>query len=319
MRAGGAILTLLALVSLLGPELLSQSPFAQDRESIFERPSLDAHVLGTDGLGRDVLSRTLHAARLTLLTAAAGVVLAVLLGSAAGALAGLLGGFWDRLVMRSTELVMALPALYLILGLRNLFPDSIGAFEAGLIVVVSLASVGWSGVARLVRGQVLSIREEAYIAAARAAGASRFRLLGVHILGRLRPFLLLQLGLHIPYFLLGEVTLSFLGLGLAEPAPSFGNMLASAGANASFLGSRWWTWVPPAFLLTLAVLGSNVWIEALRARYIANFGGGNLGGGYLEGYLGPSERAGFDSWAARASRFWSSSAWGSKHFRHRAS
>jgi len=87
---------------------------------------------------------------------------------------------------------MALPALYLILGLRNLFPDSIGPFAAGLIVVVSLAAVGWSGVARLVRGQVLSIREEAYIAAARAAGASRTRLLGVHILGILRPFLLLQ-------------------------------------------------------------------------------------------------------------------------------
>lgn len=309
MRAGGVILTILALLSLLGPELVSRSPLAQDREGVYQRPSLAAHVLGTDSLGRDVLSRTLHAARLTLLTAVAGVVLAVLLGSAAGALAGLLGGVWDRLVMRSTELVMALPALYLILGLRNLFPDSIGPFEAGLIVVVSLAAVGWSGVARLVRGQVLSIREEAFIAAARAAGASRFRLLSVHILGILRPFLLLQLGLHIPYFLLGEVTLSFLGLGLAEPAPSFGNMLSSAVANASFLGSRWWTWAPPASLLTLAVVGSNLWVEALRARYI----------GYLGGYFGPSERAGFESWAARASRFWSSSTWGSKHLRHRAS
>jgi peptide/nickel transport system permease protein len=158
VRAGGVILTILALLSLLGPELVSQSPLAQDREGVYQRPSLAAHVLGTDSLGRDVLSRTLHAARLTLLTAVAGVLLAVLLGSAAGALAGLLGGVWDRLVMRSTELVMALPALYLILGLRNLFPDSIGPFEAGLIVVVSLAAVGWSGVARLVRGQVLSIR-----------------------------------------------------------------------------------------------------------------------------------------------------------------
>jgi peptide/nickel transport system permease protein len=207
--------------------------------------------------------------------------------------------------MRSTELVMVLPELYLILGLRNLFPDSIGPFAAGLIVVVSLAAVGWSGVARLVRGQVLSIREEAYIAAARAAGASRTRLLGVHILGILRPFLLLQLGLHIPYFLLGEVTLSFLGLGLAAPAPSFGNMLSSAVANASFLRSRWWTWVPPASLLTLAVLGSNLWIEALRLRYIR--------------YVELPERAGFESWAARASRFWSSSTWGTKHSRHRAS
>ncbi len=302
MRAGAWILWVLLLLALLGPELLRESPIAQDRESIYQPPSFREHLLGTDGLGRDVLSRTLHAARFTLATALGGVILAVLFGSAAGAAAGLFGGFADRLVMRTTELVMALPALYLILGLRNLFPDAIGPLEAGFIVVVSLAAVGWSGVARLVRGQVLSIREEAYIAAARAAGASRLRLLAVHIFGVLRPFLLLQFGLHIPYFLLGEVTLSFLGLGLPEPAPSFGNMLASAVSNASFLGSRFWTWVPPASLLTLAVLGSNLWMESLRARYV-----------------GPPERAGFESWAARASRFWSSSMWGSKHLRHRAS
>jgi peptide/nickel transport system permease protein len=307
VRGGGAILVLLALLSILGPELVKQSPIAQDRESLNRPPSF-AHVLGTDDLGRDVLSRTLHAARFTLFTAVSGVGLAVLLGTAAGAFAGLLGGAWDRLIMRTTELVMSLPALYLILGLRNLFPDSIGAFEAGLIVVVSLAAVGWSGVARLVRGQVLSIREEAYIAAARAAGASRARLLGVHVLGILRPFVLLQLGLLLPYFLLGEVTLSFLGLGLGEPAPSFGNMLASAVANVTFFGSRWWTWAPPASLLTAAVLGSNLWIEKLRSRSLVS-----------GGYFGPGERPVFESWARRASRFWSSSTWGSKHLRHRAS
>lgn len=304
MRGSAWILAVLTLVALLGPELSAQSPLSQDRDRVYQPPS-SLHFLGTDGLGRDVLSRTLHAARFTLVTASAGVLLAVFLGSAAGALAGLLGGLWDRLVMRSAELFMALPALYLILGLRNLFPGSIAPFEAGLIVVVSLAAVGWSGVARLVRGQVLAIREETYVAAARAAGASRFRLLSVHLLGILRPFVLLQLGLNLPYFLLGEVTLSFLGLGLGEPAPSFGNMLSSAGANASFLGSRWWTWTPPALLLTLAVLGANLWIEALRSRYIR--------------YLPPLERGDLESWAARASRFWSSSTWGSKHLRQRAS
>ncbi len=292
----------MALLALLGPELVRQSPIAQDRENFNQPPSLSAHLLGTDRLGRDVLARTLHAARFTLATSLAGVILSVFLGSAAGAVAGLLGGFTDRLIMRSTELMMVLPSLYLILGLRSLLPDSIGPFQAGLITVVSLAAVGWSGVARLVRGQVLSIREEAYIAAARAAGASPLRLVTVHVFGILRPFLLLQVGLYIPYFLLGEVTLSFLGLGLSEPNPSFGNMLAAAAANASFLGSRAWTWAPPAALLTLAVLGSNLWIESLRARYVE-----------------PPERPGLESWAASASRLWSSSMWGSKHLRHRAS
>jgi peptide/nickel transport system permease protein len=301
VRAGSSILALLAFLSLLGPELVPHSALTQDRESVYQPPSLYGHLLGTDGLGRDVLARTLHAARFTLLTAASGTILAVLAGALVGAGAGLLGANWDRLLMRTSELFMALPALYLILGLRGLFPDSLDPFEAGGIVVFSLAAVGWSGVARAVRGQVLSIREEPYIAAARAAGASRARLLGVHLLRILRPFLLLQLGLLLPYFLLGEVTLSFLGLGLPPPAPSFGNMLASEVANAAFLGRRYWTWAPPAALLTLAVLGSNLWLESLRERY-----------------LGPPERT-FESWATRASRFWSSSTWGSKHLRQRAS
>jgi peptide/nickel transport system permease protein len=302
VRAGGPILVLLALLAVLGPAVYPESPTAQDRENVYQPPSLGGHLLGTDGIGRDVLARNLHAARFTLATALAGVILAVFLGSAVGAAAGLAGGILDRLIMRSTELTMALPALYLILAVRNLFPDSITPLTAGFIIVISLAAVGWSGVARVVRGQVLSIREEPYIVSARAAGASRLRLIVVHILGILRPFVLLQVGLYLPYFLLGEVTLSYMGLGLGEPAPSFGNMLATALGDASFLGRRYWLWVPPAGLLTLAVLGSNLWIESLRARY-----------------SGTPERAGLVSWAASASRFWSSSMWGSKHLRHRAS
>jgi peptide/nickel transport system permease protein len=307
---GALLLSVLALLSLFGPALTHRSPTAQDRMAIYEPPSTGGHLLGTDELGRDVLSRTLHASRFTFATAAAGVLVSVLLGSVIGGLAGLAGGLADRVVMRTTELAMALPALYLILGLRSLFPDAIGAPEAALIVVVSLAAVGWSGVARLVRGQVLSIREEAYVAAARAAGAGRLHVVARHVLCVLRPFLLLQLGLLLPYFLLGEVTLSFLGLGLTGPSPSLGNMLSSAATNASFLGTRWWTWLPPASLLTLAVLAANLWIESLRARTIGRLG---------DGYLAPPEREDLDSSPASASRFWSSSAWVSKHLRQRAS
>ena len=219
VRAGGVDSVVLGSFRLFGPELASQISRSLRTVSA-STAALVRHAPARNRRPRrDVLSRTLHAARFTLLTAVAGCCSPIFLGSAAGCLAGLLGGIVDRLVMRSTELFMALPALYLILALRNLFPDSIDPIEAGLIVVVSLAVVGWSGVARLVRGQVLSIREEAYIVAARAAGASRFRLVLVHVLGILRPFLLLQLGLHLPYFLLGEVTLSFLGLGLLGPLP----------------------------------------------------------------------------------------------------
>jgi peptide/nickel transport system permease protein len=299
VKLGGAMLAGLLLLAALGPPLARYGPLYQDRDRVGESPTLHSdgrgvHILGTDELGRDVLSRSLSAVRFTFVTAIAGVSLTLIVGSILGAVSGLLGGLWDRILMRTTELFMALPALYLILGLRNLFPDALSPFEAGAIVVISLAAVGWSGVARLVRGQVLSIREQDYILAARAAGASSGELLRRHVLRILAPYLLLQLGLYLPYFFLAEVTLSFLGLGLSEPEPSLGNMLQGALASASFLGGRWWTWLPPASLLTLAVLGSNLLLEGLRERYQRDDG---------------SEPGRFDFaiWATRASRLWSSS------------
>jgi peptide/nickel transport system permease protein len=300
LKTGGAILTSLLVLALLGPSLARYRPLYQDRDRVAASPTLrsesgaPAHILGTDELGRDVLSRSLAATRYTFVTAVSGVVLTLAVGSLLGALAGLLGGLCDRLVMRTTELFMSLPALYLILGLRNLFPDTLSPFEAGVIVVGSLATVGWSGVARLVRGQVLAIREQDYIVAATAAGASRVELLRRHVLRVLSPYLLLQLGLYLPYFFLAEVTLSFLGLGLSEPEPSLGNMLQAAAASSSLLSSRWWTWLPPAVLLTLSVLGSNLLLEGIRSRYHRDVG---------------SEPGRFDLaiWATTASRLGSSS------------
>lgn len=314
MRAGAVLLFALGLVALAGPLAAPHAPLEQDRERIHAPPGFPEsneaplHLLGTDGLGRDILSRTVFAARYTLLTAVSGVALTLGLGALLGIASGLLGGLWDRVVMRTSELFMALPALYLILALRNLFPDALDPLESGAIVVISLSAVGWTGVARLVRGQVLSIREADYIAAALASGATRFRIMAVHVLSALKPFLLLQLGLSFPYFLLGEVTLSFLGLGLPEPAPSFGNMLASALASAGLLSRHWWVWLVPASLLTLAVLGSNLLLEGVRERYADELG-----------VSSPSERPPRVSFPTTMSRFLSSSPWGSKHFRQRAS
>ena len=311
MRAGVILLLLLAIAALLGPLVVPSGPLAQDRTHLHQRPRVSApdgasiHLLGTDSLGRDVLSRTLYGARFTLLTAAVGVVVTVGLGSALGIVAGLLGGLWDRLILRTSELFMTLPALYLVLALRNLFRDALDPLESAGIIVVSLAAVGWTGVARLVRGQVVSIREADYVAAALAAGATRLRVMASHVLPALGPFLLLQLGISFPYFLLGEVTLSFLGLGLSEPAPSLGNLLAASVAGAGLLSRHWWVWLAPALVLTLAVLGTNLLLEGVRERY------------GLES--GASERPPRVSWATTMSRFLSSSVWGSKHLRQRAS
>ncbi len=207
----------------------------------------------------------MYAARFSLVTALLGSLLTVTVGGLVGLVAGVMGGFWDRLLMRVAELVMALPAIYLILAFRNLFPDALSATVSATIVVATLAFVAWSGIARLVRSQVLTLREHEFVSAALAAGARRRWLILRHLLPNLVPFLLLQLGITFPYFLLGEATLSFLGLGLPDPWPSWGNMLSTATAAA---GAYWWLWAAPAAALTLSVLGANLLLEGFRQIYL---------------------------------------------------
>ncbi|HXV63128.1 MAG TPA: ABC transporter permease [Vicinamibacteria bacterium] len=266
MRGGAGILIGLTVLATVGPFLVSHSPVAQDRNTIYSPPSLGEHPFGTDGLGRDVLSRSIHAARYSWATAWTGVLLTLFLGTLAGAVSGLVGGNVDRAVMRGTELFMAFPALYLFLALRNLFPDELTPVESGVIVVASLATVGWCSVARFVRGQVLEIRERDYVTAAVAFGAPRRQVIRIHVLRALSPVLLLQAGLLFPYFVLGEVTLSFLGLGLQEPYPSWGNMLASSVGSLFVLREYWWCWLAPATFLTVASLGANLGFEGIRER-----------------------------------------------------
>jgi peptide/nickel transport system permease protein len=163
---------------------------------------------------------------------------------------------------------MALPAVYLVLAVRNLFPDDLSAWQASFIIVGSLAAVGWCSVGRLLRGQILTIRENEYVTSARAAGATGRRVLFRHILPNATPFILLQVGIAMPYFLLGEATLSYLGLGIPEPEPSWGNMLSSAAGNYTVMTTYWWTLAVPGLALTGAVLAANLWVEGLRRTYL---------------------------------------------------
>jgi peptide/nickel transport system permease protein len=169
--------------------------------------------------------------------------------------------------MRMTELVMALPALYLVLALRMLFPDDISPTQSAFIIGTSLAAVGWCSVSRLLRSRVLSLKENDYVSAAYAAGATGGRTLFRHILPNAMPFILLQAGIALPYFLLGEATLSYLGIGIPRPEPSWGNMLADAAYNYTSMMTYWWTFLVPAGALFLAVLAANLWTEGLRRIY----------------------------------------------------
>ncbi len=317
-RSGAILLLTIAALGAGAPFLAPYDPRSQDRESFYQPPALPAedcevnwwtfdasgsrrlfgaegcrvHLLGTDRLGRDVLSRILYGARWSLLSAGLGVALVVTFGTLIGATSGFFGGWSDRLLMRFTELVMALPALYLVLAVRNLFPDSLSLGQSTVILVGSLSAVGWCGVSRLIRGQVLTLRERDFVSSAIAAGATRSRLLIRHILPNAMPLILLQVGLTLPYFLLGEATLSFLGLGVQEPDPSWGNMLAAAAGNYTFMTTYWWTFAAPGIALTVAVLAANLWMDGLRRTYLID----------LPGAVG--------SWRA---------SWGSKHRRQRAS
>lgn len=293
-RWGAVLLLILFAAGLGAPFLAPYDPRAQDRSSFYRPPTLPeercevkwgsldqkgqrrligfegcrVYLMGTDALGRDLLSRSLYGARWSVTAAALGVTFAVSFGALVGATAGFLGGLWDRFLMRLTELVMALPALYLVLVVRRLFPDELSAGQASFILVGSLAAVGWCSVSRLLRGQVLTLREQDFVTSALAAGATKARVLFRHILPNAMPFLLLQVGLTLPYFFLGEATLSFLGLGVPEPESSWGNMLASAAGNYSAMTNYWWTLIVPAASLTLAVLAANLWVEGLRRTYL---------------------------------------------------
>ncbi len=202
-------------------------------------------LLGSDSYGRDVFSRLLYGGRISLATGLAATLVALSLGLALGATAGFFGGWFDALLMRGGELVLTLPWLYLLLAARAFLPLHIGALESFALLVVIVGGIGWVRPARLIRGVALSARERGYVEAARGFGASDAYLLRRHVLPETYGVALTQATVLIPQFILAEVTLSFLGLGIGEPLPSWGNMLADARQYHALVSHAWM--LTPAF------------------------------------------------------------------------
>ena len=194
---------------------------------------------GSDGFGRDVLSRVLYGGRISLLTGLVAAFLSLSLGLLWGTLAGFHGGWVDRLLMRGAELFLALPWLYLLLGVRAFLPLHISPTQAFFLLVAIIGTVGWVRPARMVRGVVLSARERGFVLAARGFGASSWYLMRRHILPLTWSVVLTQATILIPQYIVAEVTLSFLGLGVGEPVPSWGNMLAEARQYHSLIAHTW--------------------------------------------------------------------------------
>ena len=221
-------------------------------------------LMGTDNYGRDVFSRLLYGSQVSLLAGLLATALSLGIGVLLGIIAGYYGGWIDVVVMRCGELFLALPWLYLLFALRAFLPLHINSGQAFLLVIAVIGTVGWARPARLIRGVVLSGKECHYVLAARLFGGSDLYVMRRHILPQTRSILLTQATLLIPQYILAEVTLSFLGLGIGEPAPSWGNMLASL-QQYSVLVSYWWMWAPGLAVIPV-FLGYLLLANALQAK-----------------------------------------------------
>ncbi len=222
--------------------------FLPCRKHLFGAENARICLLGTDAYGRDQLSRLLFGGQVSLLAGLLGAGITLLIGLCIGAVAGYYGGWTDSLLMRLAELFLALPWLYLLLALRAFLPLAVSPLKTFFLIIAVIGMVGWARPARLVRGVVLSAKERDFVRAARGFGATNGYLLRRHILPETTSVVLTQAAILIPQYVLGEMTLSFLGLGVPEPVPSWGNLLSSL-QQYSVLVSYWWMYLPALFMV----------------------------------------------------------------------
>ena len=252
--AGLTIVGVLAVVALLHPWIAPYDPAQVDIRHILEPPNR-AHWSGTDELGRDVFSRLVYGAPVSLLVGFVAVGIAVAIGTVLGCTAGYYGGWWDSLVMRLVDLMQSIPTFFLILSAIAFLKPSIW------LIMVIIGFTGWMGVCRMVRAEVLSLKNREFVLAARVQGAGDARILFRHLLPNAMVPVLVSATLGIAGAILVESSLSFLGLGVQPPQPSWGNMLAQARDN---LEGGWWVTVFPGAAIFLTVLGYNLLGEGLR-------------------------------------------------------
>jgi peptide/nickel transport system permease protein len=220
------------------------------------------YLFGSDIFGRDLFSRILYGSRISLSVGIVGIVISTIIGMLVGGVAGYYGGRLDFILMRIVELILALPSLYLILVLRQSFGANLSSVQMYLLIVLILSFIGWASQARVIRGMVLSLKEQEYVVAAEALGFSRFWIVIKHILPNTLSFVIVTATLSVPFYILGEVALSFLGVGIQEPEASWGLMLESS-RSVAYLTNYWWILVPGVFIF-ISVMAWNVFGDGLR-------------------------------------------------------
>jgi peptide/nickel transport system permease protein len=254
--AGLTILLLLILISVFAPLLTPYSPIGMDLRNIRKPPS-ELHLLGTDGVGRDILSRVLHAGQISLTVGLVSVSISALIGILIGVAAGFAGGKIDLVLMRLTDMVMTFPSLVIIIVVASILGPSV--YNAMLVIGL----LTWPSIARLVRSQFLSLREQQFVLAARSIGVSNFKIAFLHIFPNTISSITVAVTFGVASAILMEASLSFLGLGVQAPTPSWGNMLRDA-QSLNILEEMPWIWLPPGILIALAVLSINFIGDGLR-------------------------------------------------------
>ncbi len=255
-RLGIAIVTLMGLAAIFAPLLARQSPITIDLAQMLQRPSA-AHWLGTDIQGRDVWSRLVFGARVSLTVGFISQGIALLIGVTLGLIAGYYGRWVDEVIMRLADVTLAFPTLLLLIAM-------VAALQPSMTVVfATIGVVGWAGMARIVRGQVLVVRQLEYIQAIRALGGKDIRIMLQHVLPNVIAPVVIAATLGVAGAIMAEAALSFLGLGVPPPAPSWGSMIAD-GRDLGQLRNSPWTSVFPGVAIGAAVLGFNLLGDALR-------------------------------------------------------
>jgi peptide/nickel transport system permease protein len=253
---GAVILLVLALGAVAAPLIAASDPYRVDISAYRKGPAAD-HLLGTDSSGRDVLSRLLYAGRVSLSVGLVAVTIYTLIGVILGAFSGFYGGWVDNCIMRLADIVLSFPALILIITVVSVLGPSI----YNIMLVIGL--LGWPPIARIVRGLFLSLREREFILASRTIGVPNGRIIFRHMLPNALAPVIVAATFGMANAILLEAGLSFLGLGVQPPTPSWGNMLTDA-QSLTVLESMPWLWIPPGAMIALAVLSINFIGDGLR-------------------------------------------------------
>jgi len=257
--AGAIAIIIIIATAIAAPLISSHEPYTQNLTNQLAAPGGD-HLLGTDDLGRDTLSRLLHGSRVSLSVSFAAVAGIILIGTVVGAVAGYFGGIVDSILMRFVDLIIAFPQIFLLITLIVVLEPSLYT----LIAVFALFS--WTGTARLVRGEFLSLRSREYVLAAKTMGIRTWKIIFSHILPNAMGPVIVSATLQIGYVILAESTLSYLGLGVQPPTPSWGNMLQNA-QDYNIMLNAWWYPLFPGMMILITILSFNFVGDGLRDAF----------------------------------------------------